>query len=50
MVRTRSRLGNANGNHLPEPQVIECQLEVGVAPEPITMAGVQEMTQMMLDH
>ena len=48
MVRTRSELGN--DNHQPESRVIERAPEVAVAPEPITMAGVHAMIQMMLDR
>ena len=46
MVRTRSGLGNANGNHQPEPQVIERSL--AASPELITMVGVQAMIRVMM--
>ncbi|XP_023745202.1 zinc finger protein GIS2-like [Lactuca sativa] len=46
----RARIGYGNGNPQSEPQVIELALEVAVAPEPIKMAGVQEMVRMMLDQ
>ena len=52
MARTRSGAANANGNRdqQPQPQVVEQVPVIGVAPEPMTMAGVQAMMQMMLDR
>ena len=47
MVRTQSRNANGNANQRP---VIERAPKVAAAPELITMAGVQAMIQMMLDH
>ncbi|KAL7582700.1 hypothetical protein Lser_V15G42899 [Lactuca serriola] len=48
MVRTRSGFGNANGNRQLEPRVIKRAPEVLVAPEPISMAGVQAMIRAMM--
>ena len=45
---TRSRLRNANRNRWPKPQVIERAPEVVVAPEPITIKGVQAMIRAMI--
>nr|KAJ0213759.1 hypothetical protein LSAT_V11C400190290 [Lactuca sativa] len=49
---TRSGAANANGNRdqQPQPQVVEQVPVVGAAPEPMMMAGVQAMMQMMLDR
>ena len=49
MVRTRSGAGNTNGNRN-QPPVLEEVPVAGAAPEPMTMAGVQAMIQMMLDR
>ena len=49
MARTCSEFGNANGN-INQPPVIERIPVVVAAPEPITLAGVQAMIQMMLDR
>ena len=49
MARTRSRAGNANRNRN-QPPVIDQIPVVVAAPEPITMARVQAMIQMMLDR
>ena len=49
MVRTRSGVGNVNGNRN-QPPVIEKIPFVVATPEPITMAGVLVMIQMMLDR
>ena len=52
MAITRSGAANANGNRdqQPQPQVVEQVPVAGAAPEPMTMAGVQAMMQMMLDR
>ena len=50
-VRTRSRLGNSNGNQQPKTQrVIEHASEFMPLAELITMAGVQAMIREMLDE
>ena len=49
MVRTRSGVGNADENRN-QPPVVEQAPVVAAAPEPMTMAGVQAMIQMMLDR
>ena len=51
MVRTRSGFGNANGNaNANQRHVIERSTEVAAAPEPITMAGVQELIRAMMEE
>ena len=50
MARTRSGVGNANGDRNQQPLVAEQIPVVVTAPEPITMVGVQAMIQMMLDR
>ena len=49
MARTHSGAGNANGNRN-QPPVLEQVPVAEAAPEPMTMAGVQAMIQMTLDH
>ena len=49
MARTHSGNVNANGNQN-QPPVIEQIVVVVAAAEPITMAGVQALIQMMLDR
>ena len=47
-MNTQSGFGDSNPQ--PKPQAIERTREVEVAPEPITMEGVQAMVRMMLDQ
>ena len=48
MVRTRSRNVNANGNRNQPPVVQQIPFAEEVAPELVTMAGVQAMIWAML--
>ena len=48
MVRTRSGNVNANGNRNQPPVVQQIPVVEEVAPEPVTMAGVQAMIRAML--
>ena len=50
MARTRSGNVNANGDRNQPPVVQQIPVVEEVAPEPVTMAGVQAMIQAMLDH
>ena len=51
MERTRSGFLNANGNANPNQwHVIDHAPKVAAAPEPIIVAGVQAMIQLMLDR
>ena len=47
-MNTQSGFGDSNPQ--PKPQAIERTREVEVAPEPITMEGLQAMVWMMLDQ
>ena len=49
MARTRSGVGNANGNRNQPPMIKQIHVVVA-APEPITMDGVQALIRMILDH